>query len=267
MTQTLEPYGFSKGESNAYFVLAKLGTATAPAIAKKAKLSPKATAVALGLLAEKGLVVHNQSRRSATFTALDPKHLLAYLDTRAQEAQAARDRAAKSLDSLRADLVRAQPMPRVQYFTGPDGARAALEETLSSKEKTLRAFLSVSDLTDFLSPDFLDRYTNRRIAAGLTLHAVRTFERDKRSARKAKHSKYYNTNREERREVRYVNDDLAFPMTTYLFENKVLLIGSKAENFAVLYESRELSEMQKRLFLMIWRSLSIREIASGQHPG
>ena len=266
MTHDLEQLGLSRAESVLYAALLKSGTGGVSALVKKTKLGRKVAEQALESLTAKGLVASFRNKTGMLFTALDTKELLSHLDAQVQSAQSQREKAAKVLEQLKSQILPGAVRPKLQFFTGIDGVRSALEETLSSKERTLRAFLAVSDLTDFVGPDFLERYTSRRIASGLTLHAMRTFERDKRSARMPKHAKYYLTNREERREVRYINEDLAFPVTTYLFDQKILTISSKSENFAVLVESRELCEMQKRLFQLLWRSLSIREIASGRRP-
>ncbi len=145
--------------------------------------------------------------------------------------------------------------PRIEFFEGIEAARTALDDTLIAKEKTLRAFLSISDIGEFLGPDFFDEYTTRRARAGYELHAIRTLEKDKEAMSKSRYAQRLVSSKKEKRIVRYVSEELAFPITMYMYDDKVTIISSKEEEFALIIQSRELSEMQKKLFLLIWKSL------------
>jgi hypothetical protein len=51
-----------------------------------------------------------------------------------------------------------------------------------------------------------------------------------------------------------VSEDLAFPVTMYLYDQRLAVISTREEEFALIVESRELCGMQKKLFELLWRT-------------
>jgi urea transport system substrate-binding protein len=71
------------------------------------------------------------------------------------------------------------------------------------------------------------------------------------------------TGEELHRTVRFASREFAFPMTVFLFDDKIAIISSAEENFALIIESREYTEMQRKLFAMVWSSLQRTTIRVG----
>ena len=250
----LETIGLSDKEAGAYLSLLKHGTQSTSFIAKKAGLNRGTSYVALHSLLEKGLVIKSQRRSVQYFTAINPKKLVDYLERRELELQAQKERVSAVMGDFLGLCNPLASSPKIEFFEGAEGARTALEETLKAEEKTLRAFLSIAEVGEFLGEEYFEYYTKKRIKRGYTLHAIRTLENDAKAVMRNKYASGYVTKTKDAREVRYVEEDLAFPITMYMFDNKVLLLSSKKEGFALIVESLELSDMQKKLFLMIWNS-------------
>jgi len=55
-------------------------------------------------------------------------------------------------------------------------------------------------------------------------------------------------------------------MTMYMYDDKVTVISSKDEEFALIIQSHEFTEMQKKLFLLIWQSLEHEASAPSLGP-
>lgn len=252
--------GLSDKEAGALLSLLRYGTRTTSFIAKKAQLNRGTAYVALHALLEKGLVVKSTKRKVQYFTALEPRQLLEYLDRRQQEIQTQRENVLAMLPDLEAIKNPLTTKPKIEFFDGVDGVRSAIEQTLRSEEKTLRAYLSLIDLGEFLGWNYFLDYTSRRIEAGYRLHVVRTHEKDKQAQQKAEqrniHERHFATSTKDRREVRHIGEELAFPMSVYLYDDKVTLLSSQEESFALTISSREYSEMQKKLFSVVWESLT-----------
>lgn len=253
--QELIHIGLSDKEAGAYLALLRYGTRPTSFVAQKAGLNRGTAYVALHSLLAKGLVAKSSKRQVQHFTALEPEHLLDFLDRRQSEIRRQREKVHTVLGQLRMLPQPSSSKPKIEFFEGVNAARAALEDTLTAKEKTLRAFLSIADIGEFLGPEFFDEYTTRRSRAGYVLHAIRTLEKDKEAMSRSRYAKRLVSSRKEKRIVRHVSEGLAFPMTMYMYDDKVLVISSKEEEFALIIQSRELSEMQKKLFLLIWNGL------------
>lgn len=255
LEQTLTSIGLSPKEAAMYLVLLETGMQPTSILARKAGFNRGTAYVILHELLAKGLATKSTRRKRQYFAPLEPQHLLRFLYHREKELQSQKLRAQAIMGSLLALRRPLAEQPKIEFFEGPEGARAVLESTLASQEKHLRAFLSIADVLAFVGSDAFDEYTERRIADGYTLHAIRTLEKDKQAFAKDPRSRRYVTNTRERREIRYAPEELAFPMTMYMFDNKLAVISSEQENFAVIIESREFAEMQKKLFELLWRSL------------
>ncbi len=256
--------GLKKSEAMVFVALMRTGSAGLTALEKKTHLGRAAVKSAIEHLIVMKLVSAAPAGRQKLFTACDASALAAFYEEKQRELSQRRERAAKLIEPLRAIGVKSSASPKIRFFAGQEGARRALEDTLEAKERTLRAFFAAADISEFLGSEYLDGYTKKRIAAGLTLYGVRTFERDRRVARRGRMERRYLSSKDERREVRFVSEDTTFPMTLYLYDQKLLAIGTKEENFAFIIENRELCQMQKKLFELTWRTLTIRSIGPGK---
>lgn len=260
LEQRLVGIGLSDKEAAALLHLLRYGTRTTSFIAKKAGLNRGTAYVALHALLEKGLVVKSTKRKVQYFTALAPGQLIEYLDRRKHEIQTQKENVLEMLPALEAIINPLTTKPKIEFFDGVDGVRSAIEQTLQSKETTLRAFLSLIDLGEFLGWEYFIEYTSRRINAGYTLNVIRTQEKDKEAQQKAQqrniHQQHFATSKKSRREVRHISEELAFPMSVYLYDDKVTLLSSQEECFALTITSREYSEMQKKLFSLVWESIA-----------
>lgn len=256
LKQELISAGLSDKEAACYLTLLRCGTRSTSFVAKKAALNRGTAYVALHSLLAKGLVAKSTKQKVQYFTAMEPQQLLKYLENRKHALNGCQDRLQGMMGQFEALSNTLATMPKVEFFEGREGARIAFEDTLSSSDKTLRAFLSIDDAAEFLGAEYFEEYTDRRVESGYTLHAIRTLEKDKIAIKKNVYARRYLTNRKENRIVRYVSEELAFPITTYMYDDKLMILSSQAENFAMLIESRELCQMQKKLFSLLWESVA-----------
>lgn len=254
----LQSIGLSDKETVMYVTLLRNGMQPISVLSKKANLNRGTGYVILHSLLSKGLIVKTVKKGVQYFAPLDPQQLVKYVDHREKALKQSRNQLQASMGLFSALMNPLTAKPKIEFFDGQEGARFVLDHTLTSREKTLRSFLSIADISEFVGADYFSDYTLRRIKAGLTLHALRTREKDREAMSRDVHAKQYITNKKQKREIRHVPDDLAFPITIYMFDTTLAIISSKEEGFSLMIESRELASMQKKIFDLLWATYGSR---------
>lgn len=250
--QLLQSIGLSRKETQMYITLLRSGTQPISYLAKKAGLNRGTGYVVLHTLLDKGLVTKIVKRGVQYFSPLEPQQLVTYVDHREKALGQAKQGIQSAMGQFISLMNPLTSKPKIEFFDGQEGARIVLDRTLKSQEKILRSFLSIADIIDFLGADYFSEYTARRITQGLTLHALRTREKDREAFRRDERSKTYVTNKKDKRVIHHIPDDLAFPMTIYIFDTTLAVISSKDEGFSLLIESKEMTNMMKKIFDLLW---------------
>lgn len=250
MIQTLlEQLNFSRKESLVYLALLEIGPAKAHAIARKTGLNRTTVYDVVETLLNKGLASKYKKGGSTFFNALDPKQLLQYLDREKEEKAKMIEKQKKKVEELLPQLISLQNIysakPKVQFFEGEKGMREAYEDTLNSKEIIL-AYANVQTMHEAL-PNFFPEYYKRRAQKKIFIRGI--FPRNKLSIKRAKH------NQEEMRDVRYLpQDSMTFSPEVNIYNNKIL-VASWKEKMAIIIESKELADLMKLVYGLLWETL------------
>jgi len=250
----LKNIGLSNKEAKMYLTCLKHGSQPTSSLGRQAGFNRGTAYAILHALFQKGLVSKVTRQKIQYFSAVQPAQLLEYVDHQTDDLKRNRNSLESALSQFEALVHPLSTKPTFEFFDGQEGARLALEQTLQSKNQTLRSFMSISDMVEFIGYEHFEDYTNRRINNDYKLKVLRTREHDKEAFQKHPQTYHWVTSDQENRELRYVDEDLAFPMTMYIFDEKVLVISSKEENFALLITSKEYSNMQKKLFDLLWKT-------------
>lgn len=250
MKEVLEEIGLGDKESRLYLAILELGSATVRELAKKVDLNRTTCYDVLALLVKRGLVSKFKKKGRTYFQAADPRRLLAYLEREKEEVAKRLDTQKKKVEEVlpefRSLLAPSATRPKVQFFEGEKGMREAYEDSLTSKE-TILAYANVQTMYEGL-PYFFPEYFSRRAKARIPIRAI--FPDNPRSRAQVKH------NQEELRETRFLpRQELSFTPEINIYNNK-MLIASWKEKVAIIIESRELADLQKLIFGLIWEHLS-----------
>lgn len=151
----------------------------------------------------------------------------------------------KIVPELQALHARSGPFPRTKYLEGVEGLRHALFETLTW-DSELSAIMSMDDLHNVIGKPTMDDYIYERCKRRTSLRVVRSHEKDT--------SEGWHSSAAEFRHARYAPDAYVYTMTTFIGADKVVMLSSKNENFALKIESSEYAEMQRNLFEILWAS-------------
>lgn len=237
--QVLVQIGLHEKEARFYLAALELGQASVRDIAEKAGISRTNAYDVFSRLHEEGLVtqVSVASNKTMLVAAEPPDQLTELLDARRRRLDA-------FLPELRSLDNRASGKPRVRFYQGLEGIKLVLNDTLSAHDKKLLGILSMHDLYQVPGRGWMDDLVRRRIDAGVYLRVIRSPVKDI--------SNIWPQSAADLREVRFATPDFVFAMTSYIYDNKVAIISSQRENFAMTIESEEFAMMQRNLFEVLW---------------
>jgi len=239
--QILVQIGLQETEARFYLAALELGQAPVRDIAAKAGISRTNAYDVFSRLLEQGPVTQADAdtNKSMLVAAEPPDQLTELLEARRRKLD-------QLLPELRSLHNRASGKPRVRFYQGLDGIKLVLNDTLSTRDKTLCGILSMRDLYEAPGRAWMDELVRRRIAAGVALRVIRSPAKDIPNL--------WPQSPADLRDVRFASRDFVFSMTSYIYDNKVAIISSRRENFAMTIESEELAVMQKNLFEVFWAS-------------
>ena len=243
MQNIIHELGLSAKEEAVLIALIELGAATVTRIAQKANLNRTTCYDILEKLNILGLVGYVADRKQKTFVAEPPETLVAYLERRSKQFAAKAEEVRKVLPELRAKYSERGRGPKIRFYEGKEGLETVYEDTLTSSE-AIRAYASVRNMHDTLPhyfPDYYTRRTKKRIAIRAILPAT------PEGIERSRHDE------EELRESALVDPELFnFSPEINIYDDKVAIM-SLAEEFAVIIESKEIAEAQKKIFELAWR--------------
>ncbi|MFH0856749.1 MAG: hypothetical protein V1860_02530, partial [bacterium] len=158
------------------------------------------------------------------------------------------ERQKKKVSELLPELISLQNIytskPRVQFFEGEKGMREAYEDTLTSKEMIL-AYANLETMHEGL-PNFFPEYFKRRAKNKIFIRAI--IPRNKLSMERVA------LNQEEMREIRFIPEGMSFSPEINIYNNKMLVVSWK-EKIAIIIESKELADLEKIKYNLLWEAL------------
>ncbi|NQV12832.1 MAG: hypothetical protein HQ530_00820 [Parcubacteria group bacterium] len=245
----LKQLDFSEKEMVVYLELIKAGSARAYELARETELNRTTIYDICEVLSQRGLISKFKKGKTTYFNALDPKQLLTYLDREKEEKNKIIDRQKGKVKELLPEFMSLQDLPstrpKIQFFEGEKGMREAYEDTLTAKEIIL-AYANVETMHKAL-PNFFPQYYKRRASKKIFIRAI--MPPNKMSQERAQ------KDQEEMRESRFLpTEDKTFSPETNLYNNK-MLIASWKEKIAILIESKELVDLQKMIYNLVWENL------------
>ena len=247
--RVLMDLGLHETEARFYLAALELGQAPIRDVAAKAGISRTNAYDVFARLLEQRLVseVPGSSGRTMRIVAEAPERILEIVEERRRKLELV-------LPELRSLHNRSASKPKVRFYKGLDGIKTVLNETIACRSKQSLGILSMRELYEVPGQAWMDDLVRRRIEAGVHLRVVRSPANDL-------HELWPNSD-EELRSVRFAPLEFVFTMTTYIFDQKVALISSRKENFAMTIESEEFTTMQTHFFEVLWAASRAERLGS-----
>ncbi|MDP2684739.1 MAG: helix-turn-helix domain-containing protein [bacterium] len=238
----LEKIGLNKKQAEVYLACLEIGLSTVQSISQNTTIKRTTVYDILDHLIKQNLVTQTIKGKKRFYIAENPETFKINLQQKEKEFD-------QILPELKSLHFITGTKPKIKFYEGVEGIKKVLEETLQSKENELKSIIPIKDLISLVGEDYFDQYTQKRISKGYKLFSIRPRSKElKKTVKKFE----WGSSKQHNREVRYAPKDFNFSMSMYLFDNKVIFISSKKENFGMIIESEELAYNQKAMFNILW---------------
>lgn len=241
--ESLEGVGLSDKAAEIYTALLQIGEGSVIEIAKKAGLKRTTVYNILPDLMSQGLVE----------TTVKNKHRVFFIDDVRRlefDAQQKVKTVAALLPQLRAIQNILPQKPKITFYEGIGGMKELYEDTLDSIPAggTILSYTGLTDFFDMMPKEYYRWYVEERSEKKILIKVIAP---DSPTARQWKQSAV-----KDLRQIKLIPaKDFLFKGDTEIYANKVALI-SYAENFlGVIIESKEIHDMQKTMFELLWHAL------------
>lgn len=242
MDPRLQDLGLDEKEQRFYMAALELGTAPVTVVAARANVSRTNGYDLLHRLQKRGLLTQIESEGGVKqVVAEDPGVLI-------REWDRTRGMLDDLVPELRSLLNGPKERPRLRFYEGVDGIRRAIWETLDCRSKLLLGILSMHELLEVPGADWMRNYIAERIRRGIKLNVIRSQSRETDTI--------WPSSLDEVRELRYAPVGMDLGMTMYIYDDRVLYVASRRENYALVIDSPELSALNRALFEGLWGKLS-----------
>lgn len=245
----LQKIGLSEKEVKVYVTSLRFGSQPISVIARYAAINRTTAYDIFEGLIKKGLASKVNKKKATYFQVLDPENLLRYLDRECEEFGRKIERDKKMLEELIPVLKSlenpASSKPKVKFFEGEKGMREAYETTLDAKEP-IRAYANIEEMHRGL-PNFFPEYYARRSGSGIPIRCIAPDN----FLSKERHTH----DKEELREMKLVSrKKYSFSPELNIYHDKVL-IASWREKMAIIIESKEIADLHKAMYDLLWKKL------------
>jgi sugar-specific transcriptional regulator TrmB len=222
---------------SAYIAALELGEATVNEVALRAGLGRTTAYSIIERLQEEGLITIVDRNDKRIVVPEDPNVLL-------QRLEAKQRTLIEFMPQLRSLYNNSRTKPEIRFYEGEDAVRTVLWDTLTAQSKVLRGVLSTTHLLESVGERKMAEYIRQRIAGGIRLLALRSASQDKNTL--------WPDSDNELRELRYAPPHITLGMTTYVYDDKVVMLSSKRENYGLLIRSKDFADLYTAMFDGLW---------------
>lgn len=244
LIESLESYYLTPKEARLYVAALELGEASMADIALHAELKRSTAYKIAEELEEKGLLGHFTAQKKQRYVATRPENLVGLLEKNLTEIQ-------DDLINLKKVFEEPKVKPKVQYYEGVEGYKAAIEDSLSTPNTTLRHIGSLGEIYKIIGPQYdLDYYIPKRVQRNINLKAIYYGDAPKDLTEKG-------NDLEELREIRYIpGDETNYRSTTLLFGDKVLITSGHENLMTLVIENPEIAAAKRHHFDLLWKDVA-----------
>ena len=245
--------GFSDKEASVYLALLELGPATTSEISRVAKINRTTGYDILESLVNDGLVNPLGDAKIQKYAAENPDKVIVFLENKIKQSQEKLKMAYNLIPEL-LSVFNEKEKPKIKFYEGVERVKEAFNDTLSA-EIEIVGYAVGTDAFIAVGEEYLRDYFKRRVAKNISVRVIAPDDPDT--------LKVIARDKEEMRESYVVpRDKFYFTTETNIYNDKVLIVSWK-EKFAVMIESKEIADAQKKVFELAW--LGAKSIEKSKH--
>jgi len=234
----LEQYGLKERHAIIYLAVLELGSASVQKVSQKSGFARSTCDAVLFSLRQKGLVTSFKKKKTSYFSPEDPNKVV-------QIAKEKADMLEKALPSFNNLYNKANILPTVRVYEGVENIKLILREILNEADRLI-GFGSVDDIYKVIG-EYFPWFTKERIRRKIPLRIILRDSELARIRQKVGH--------QELREVRIIPESYDCTSVTFIWQNKITMFSLQEDTIALIIESRELANIQRAMFELIWQTL------------
>jgi len=201
-------------------------------------------------LAQKGLVLKSGKMAIKIWQAAPPEKVQEVLNDQINQIEKAKSSFANLLPDLQAKQKTDFITPKFTFYEGQEGIRQIIKDVLLYRDIETDCIWPIKDMLDVIGKDFLEQYgTKERIRRNIKTYVLVP----QNKMIDIKTNPFFGSQEELKREVRIAPKDIEYSMGYWAYGNKVAFISSKKESFGFIVESKELRQLLKTQFDLIWQ--------------
>jgi len=243
----LKQVGLTDGEVRIYEALLRKGEMTKTNLAKESEVSPSNIYDITNRLLEKGIISKVEKNRVAHFSAVNPRHLLDFIEEKKNELVKEKKIVMDMLPSLITNFNKTEEKVNVEVFNGWGGMKIVFEDLLNeSKKGDINYVLGASKGKDSQQADlFFNKYSRLRADKGIVTQIIfnEELKKDKERMNFFYKSKLY--------KIRFMQQ--VTPSEIMIYQNKTCIIILSEEPIVIRVTSKEVQESFKQYFEIMWK--------------
>lgn len=245
--EVLEQLGLSKNEARLYTILIKYGETTVQELQKHSPFPRTLLYHILNQLIELGLVTFIQKPRRTVYIAEDPERFYDLLSDREKEFEKSKVLLKDTIPELRNQYRLSHNRPGIRLFEGIERYRDALEDIIHTKPDCVYGY---QDIQEKIKPGFKirEQMDREREAWGIKENILLLENTYLKSWVKTQEKKSNTT-------YRFITEPIEpFAVDLRIYANKVVHTSYEGkEPIVTIIEDKNLFEMQKNIFIYLWK--------------
>jgi HTH-type transcriptional regulator, sugar sensing transcriptional regulator len=241
--QLIDTVGLSEKEVQIYLALLALGEATVIEISNKTKIKRTTVYNLIPGMIQSGFIKTAINKKRRIFFVEDVRTLKLRLEEKKRK-----------IDVLLPELQAMHNIipikPKIIYYEGEEGMKDLYMDTLNCSKAgdVIYAYTGMSKFYDVFPKDFADYYIAERVKRKIRVQVI--------APKTPAAVDWLKTAPQTLREIKLIDDPrFTFKADTEIYGNKVALISYKENFMGVIIESKEICDMQKSAFELMWGGL------------
>lgn len=241
-------FGLKREHSDVYVALLENGILPAGNLAKHLNIPRTTLYGLLNDLAQNGLVLQNEKNNIKLWQAVAPDVIKNLLNDRINALENTRDGFESMLESLKKSQKTDFISPKFHYYEGEEEMKMMLKDVLLYNNLETELCWPVKDIIKVVGEEFLSEFNKKRIRNNVHIKVIWPIDKSGDIGKDI----FLAPGKEVKREVRIAPENVNFSMGYWAYGNKVMFMSSKSENFGFIVESRELRQLIKTQFEVLW---------------
>ncbi len=240
-TEILKKIGLTGNEADVYLTLMEMGSTPAGDLIKKSGLHRTVVYDLLERLIEKGLVTYVIIGKIKHFEAIDPNHLLDYIEQKKDELNDHKKEIEKMIPELDMKRKLSKESQEATIFKGKKAIKTIMEDVLRTGE-TMYVFGAEGKFKENF-PVYFYHFNRRRVEKDIVIKIIYC-------ERVRVHERYKEIKKVE---IKYLPDEFHTPANTWIFGDKVAIVVWSNQPIATLIRSKEVAKAYKTNFDLLWK--------------